>query len=98
MELILAVLLGFFIGRLPVIINAVEALRLKRLTKIKVGDKFIDNEWGDTVVEITKISLSGKEVKYKFLEIDGRAIKHGSREYPLTTKSFREQLFYKLIE
>lgn len=35
--------------------------------QIRVGDKFLDKEWGDVTIEIAKISNSGTKYKYKFL-------------------------------
>lgn len=39
---------------------------------IHVGDILVDKIWGDNVLEIKQISKDGKQVRYKFLKIDGK--------------------------
>lgn len=46
--------------------------------KINVGDKMIDNEWGDTIIEIVAINKTGRRIRYKFLKIDGKTMLAGS--------------------
>jgi hypothetical protein len=48
---------------------------IKKFSKpeIKIGDRFVDKIWGDTVIEIVAISLNKKELRYKFLKTNGNS-------------------------
>lgn len=49
-------------------------LNPKIVATFEVGDKFIDKRWGDTIVKVTAISRDKIEVRYIFLQIDGKKI------------------------
>ena len=69
------------------------------LPKIIIGQKWVDRTWGDTIIEITAISLDGREVRYKHLQIEGQPNIHPGIPVGIYNTS-RNFLFsnYKLID
>jgi hypothetical protein len=49
----------------------------KKQSELKIGDKLVDKEWGDSIIEIVQINSSKTQVRYKYLKLNGNQIKDG---------------------
>ena len=45
--------------------------------EINIGDKFIDTDWGDKIVEVMKINKNRTEVRYRFINVGNKEISNG---------------------
>ena len=59
-------------------IDLLNKLFSQKTCPIKVGDRFVDKDWGDTVIEIVKINAKNNKCRYKFITIYGKSINSSS--------------------
>lgn len=41
---------------------------------MQAGQKYVDKEWGDTIIQIKAINKAGTHCRYVFLQIDGKTV------------------------
>ena len=49
----------------------------KKKPELKVGDRLVDKEWGDTIIEIVQVNADKTKVRYKYLKLNGQEHKFG---------------------
>jgi hypothetical protein len=49
---------------------------------IQVGYQYVDKVWGDTIIEITMLNENKKDIRYKYLQVEGILLGHSSINIP----------------
>ena len=72
------------------ILSCFKKTKTQSNKKISVGDEFLDKQFGDTRIKITKISYDVCQIRYIFLFINGKSI-FGSGAYSMSVLSLKEK-------